>query len=296
MIKACLPSFAARVLLFGPGLGLFPHCALAQSRVSAGSLSAEPGKDDASLQLGAASNEYEEATRIRRRDPARSLQLFEASAARFQAIIDGGVRNGYLEYNLGNACLQAGRLGEAILHYRRAEREIPSDEHLRDNLAAARRRCLTMIQTPRSSVIWRSVFFWHYATSLSSRYRFAAASYIATWSLIGLRVVLMRRGLVAAAGISAALALGAGGSALVQSAREWSSPPGVIISADVPAHTGPGTGYERQFAQSLQPGVEFVRMEQRGEWWRIGLSDGRGAWIPAASAELILPDGSKGGW
>ena len=43
------------------------------------------------------------------------------------------VVNGALLYNLGNARLQAGDVGKAIVSYRRAERLIPGDERLELN-------------------------------------------------------------------------------------------------------------------------------------------------------------------
>ncbi len=54
--------------------------------------------------------------------------LFRLAAQRFDSIIASGVVNGRLEFNSGNCYLQAGDLGNAILHYRRAQRLIPGDE------------------------------------------------------------------------------------------------------------------------------------------------------------------------
>ena len=47
------------------------------------------------------------------------------------------------------------------------------------------------------------------------------------------------------------------------------------------------TGYQRQFEQPLQPGVECTVRERRGTWWNIELVDGNTGWIQAGDAELI---------
>ena len=57
---------------------------------------------------------------------------------------------------------------------------------------------------------------------------------------------------------------------------------------DVTVYKGPGTGYQRQFEEPLQPGVEFVLREQRGGWWNVELADGKGGWIEAAAAERVI--------
>ena len=64
-----------------------------------------------------------------------------------QGLIDDGVDNGKLYYNLGNAQLQIGDLGQAIVSYRRAERLIPNDSNLRENLRFARSLCRNQIPT-----------------------------------------------------------------------------------------------------------------------------------------------------
>ncbi len=69
---------------------------------------------------------------------------------------------------------------------------------------------------------------------------------------------------------------------------ERHTPAGVVTGMDVVAYKGPGTGYTRQFAQPLQPGVEFRLAEARPSgWWRIRLPDGKTGWIEAGAADLV---------
>ena len=95
--------------------------------------------------------DFDEGQKIQNDRPDRARQLFRASEQRFSSIAAAGVVNGRLEYNIGNCHLQAGDVGRAILHYSRAQRLIPRDPLLADNLAVARSRCLTPIEPTRQS-------------------------------------------------------------------------------------------------------------------------------------------------
>lgn len=202
-------------------------------------------------------------------------------------MIAAGIRNGRLEFNLGNALLQAGDLGRAILHYRRAERLIPGDPYLADNLSLARSRRLISIPPARSTRLLHSVFFWHYDTAAASRARLALVAYVLLWGLLTARCFARRRWLLVAAVACGVLAAGLGVSAGVTNWAQERAPEGVVLEMDVPVYKGPGAGYQRQFEQALQPGVEFVLRERRGDWWRVELPDGKHGWIGSTTAELV---------
>ncbi len=244
---------------------------------------------------------FDEAQRIQLDEPDRARRLFRSAAQRFGGIIAGGVANGRLEFNLANCYLQAGDVGRAILHFRRAERLIPGDEMLGENLATARSRCLLHVEQRRRSVLSRSVFFWHYETSLAGRTRAAFAAYIAFWALLILRsfavnggprgrTQLPRRAISATAIACAVFAASVGVSVGATHWCDRHAPEGVVTAIDVVVSKGPGIGYQRQFEQPLQPGVEFTLRERRRGWFRVELADGKSGWIEASSAELILTD------
>ena len=50
---------------------------------------------------------------------------YEAAIVEFSKIVDAGIRNGNLFYNLGNAYLRNGDVGYAMLWYERALKLIP---------------------------------------------------------------------------------------------------------------------------------------------------------------------------
>jgi len=240
-------------------------------------------------ELDHALGEFDEAQRIQAQEPNRARQLFQSAAQRLHSVQASGITNGRLEYNLGNCYLQAGDVGRAILHYRRAQRLIPGNENLASNLEEARSRRLTTIHPTRGSVFLRSVFFWHFQTSLPGRSRTAVVLYVLTWVLLIVRNFAPRKAVTISAGACALLTACAAVSVGVTHWTDRNAPEGVVTAMDVTVYKGPGEEYERQFEEPLQPGVEFTLRERRSDWWRVELADGKSGWIEASRAELIRP-------
>ena len=61
--------------------------------------------------LDEAQASYDKAASLLRSDPESADAMFRESSDRFQLLIDSGIINGDLYYDLGNACLQSGDLG-----------------------------------------------------------------------------------------------------------------------------------------------------------------------------------------
>lgn len=254
---------------------------------STGELNASILREDLSQALG----EFDEALTKQTTDPDGARKLFRSSAARFEAIVRAGITNGRLEFNLANAHLQGGDLGRAILHYRRAQRLIPRDPLLMDNLSLARSRRLTTIGPTRSGTLMRRVFFWHYDLTELWRVRGAVGAYVCLWILLAVRSFAPRRALTTSAIIAMVIAVALATSVAVGRFQDRASPNGVVLAMDVAVLKGPGEGYQRRFEQPLQPGVEFTLRERRGNWWNIRLPDGQAGWIDALNAQLIPATG-----
>ena len=234
-----------------------------------------------------ATADFELAQQTQADDPQRARRLFCLAAQRFESVISTGIVNGRLEYNLGNCHLQAGDVGQAILHYRRAQRLIPRDPWLADNLADARTRSFTTIPPPAGSALLKSVFFWHHETSHTGRCRAALALYVTVWVLLAARNFFPNRSTGVAAIVCGALTLTLVGSVAHDRWSDRHAPQGVVIDMDVVVYKGPGTGYPRQFERPLPPGVEFTLRKRRGPWWNVEFADGQTGWIQAAATELI---------
>lgn len=120
----------------------------------------------------------------------------------FTTLAQSGVVNGRLYYNLGNAHLKNGELGQAILWYERALKMMPDDPDLLFNLKYA--RSLTK-DVPEESIspLVRIFFFWNYQFSQHTIKGAAIACNLLFWLLIGAWRMIHRRGLFRAAVITA---------------------------------------------------------------------------------------------
>lgn len=86
-------------------------------------------------------------------------QDYPRAVAEFTTVADAGVRNGKLFYNLGNAYLKNGDIGQALLWYERALMYMPEDPDLKFNLEYARSRVKDQAEHKENPVL-QVVFFW----------------------------------------------------------------------------------------------------------------------------------------
>ena len=91
---------------------------------------------------------------------------FKAAISAFSEIVDRGIVNGKLFYNLGNAYLKNNDIGHAILWYQRAFKLIPNDPDLKFNYNVALSRVKDISPDNRHPIL-KIIFFWQYLLSRS---------------------------------------------------------------------------------------------------------------------------------
>lgn len=201
-----------------------------------------------------------------------------------------GWSNGLLAYNAANTHLRLGDVGRAVLMYRRAAELVPGNRDVRRALAHARRLRTDRIEEPASSGAARAALFWRGLLPARTRAAAFLALWTAFWAGFVLRMLVAgvrRTGWLRPAGAACLLAAAALAASLAADAIDARTPPGVITAASVVARQGDGHSYEPSFGSALHGGTEFRLLEDRGEWWRIRLADGRNTWIAAPAAELL---------
>jgi hypothetical protein len=216
-----------------------------------------------------------------------ALDAYGEAAALFESLVADGVRNGKLYYNLGNTYLRLGRIGQAILSYRRAEELIGRDPQLQHNLRYARSLCRTLIEPSGEKAVLRTVFFWHYDTSTPVRFAVALTAYVLFWLVLIAYTFVPRSGWKYAAYALLVLWVTAGTSVTIDAVRDNTVREAVTVAADIVVRQGDSEVYDPRFAEPIHEGVECRVIEQRGDWYRIELLDGSTGWIRRSQAELI---------
>jgi hypothetical protein len=234
---------------------------------------------------------FEQANEASTGDAAEAKELYRKSILRYERLLqEGGIRNGRLYYNLGNAYFLSGDLGRAVLNYRRAGRLIPNDPNLHQNLTYVRGQRIDRIEEREKTKVLKTLFFWHYDLSGKVRMILFGLFFVGLWLCAGVRLFVRRSGLVWGLVICLIVSALLFGSLTVESISHASDQSGVILAEEAVARKGPGETYQPSFKETLHPGTEFSLIEDRGDWYQIELHDGRRCWVPEESAALVRQD------
>ena len=231
---------------------------------------------------------FREANELSSQNRVAAEDLYRRSALRFERLVnEGGIQNGKLFYNIGNAYFRTNDIGRAILNYRKAGQYIPNDLNLQQNLNHARRTRLDSFEETQETKVLRTLLFWHYDFSTRLRSILFAVFSLVFWPAVSLRLFRSDwapKWLPTVSGIAGALFLG---SLLAETYEKVGEVTGVVVSQQVMARKGDGESYEPSFRDPLHAGTEFRVLENRGDWCQIELPDGRQCWIPSRNAELV---------
>ena len=231
---------------------------------------------------------FHQADNLATKNPEKAMSLYQQAAMRYERIVKkGGIENGKLYYDIGNAWFRTKDIGRAILNYRRAMQYIPDDPNLRQNLAYARQQRRDKIPEPPDRKVFKTLFFWHYDFSTPFQIGMFSLFFTAIFLFAGIRRFVRKPffgwGLVAAI----VLAAMTGGSLVATAVTLRTQKPGVIIDASVTARKGNSDAYAQSFTEPLHAGTEFILQKKRDGWDDIRLADGRTCWVPADSAEMV---------
>jgi len=126
-----------------------------------------------------------------RMSAARTPNAYLRTAQTYQKLVDDGVRNGPLFYNLGTALLQAGQIESAIDAFQRAEQFLGAQDDIRQNLKIAMAR-----KADNETAEWpwyRLVLFWHFYLPAATRMLVAAIAFFIFWAALTLRLFGIQR-------------------------------------------------------------------------------------------------------
>jgi hypothetical protein len=216
------------------------------------------------------------------------LQGFRRAERLFAAAIESSGENAELYANLGNAALQAERLGTAVLAYRRALTLAPGLERARQNLQHARSLLPQWVPTPSEGGVLDTFFLWHSTVSRGDRADLAAALFALAALCLAASIYLRSQALRYTALLATTAWLALLLSLALDPARDASSE-GVVVAREAVARAADSINAPSRLGEPLPGGTEVKILEDRGGWLQIGLHNGRNAWVSASSVERIRP-------
>ncbi len=199
-------------------------------------------------------------------------------------IVQSGVRNGALFYNLGNANLKDNRLGHAILWYERALKLLPNDPDLRFNADYARSLTRDAIDEDAVSAL-RIIFFWKYRLSHRTVIVLAATLNLLLWSVLIARRLTGRRGLRYAAMAIALPTIIFISTAAFNYYEAAHLRQGIVIQDRVSVRSGLERTSTELFA--LHAGAKIKIVHKNARHLKIRFGKDKIGWVDAAAIGLI---------
>jgi len=209
----------------------------------------------------------------------QAQRLFEHAATQ-------GARSADLYTNIGNAALQAERLGHAILAYRRALVLDPDQARARQNLRHARTLLPAWVPKPEPEGTLESFFIWRHFLNPTEQAAIAAFTFLLAALLFA--VAIYRHSPLARnlAFLPLLAWLGLLFSATIQG-RADSTTQAVLIADETIARTADSPNAPMRFAQPLPAGTEVEIRESRAHWVHIILANDRDAWVARGAVEAV---------
>jgi tetratricopeptide (TPR) repeat protein len=221
-------------------------------------------------------------------DSAYQKGDFSAAEQHYLRILNSGIENAAVYYNLGNACFKQKRIGDAIYYWEKARRILPNDREIRENLELANLLLVDRIEAPagplpvkflsaitgfltisQECIVLLILFL--LANVLFFLY-FRGANSLAYRALIGCFATALMFLLVA-------------GSLSWKIYQNSYIKEGIVLGQKVDVRSGPGQ--ENITVFTIHEGIK-VRIHQSENGWRqISLPNGWNGWLPQNNLGIL---------
>jgi tetratricopeptide (TPR) repeat protein len=205
---------------------------------------------------------------------------YTESAQAYESLIDKGVQNGYLYYNLGNTYIRMGKTGPAVLNYIRAQKWIPRDENLEANLKFAIQQTQDKIGLPPPGTL-STLFFWSNDFNLSELIYFAIGLNFIFWINLALWMYFRSSSLKLARNAVLGFLLLSFLSIGVKLMDKSDSELGVVLAKRVEVKSGRAEDAITLF--QLHEGALVTITDHYENWLEVRLNDEQKGWVPKTS-------------
>jgi len=213
---------------------------------------------------------------------------FPKALETYQSVLNTGLENGALYYNIGSCYFKMGKLGYAILYYDKARRLIPRDSDLISNLTYAKQQLGDpTIEPPSMNAVSKMIKLPYAGFNLNALSILSLAVYLLAmamsclliarpflWKKLGVVFVIIM--IFFTATLSAFV---------IRYYDEEILKRGVVVQKTVEAKYEPidkSTTY-----YNLQEGSDVFILATRDDWRQVRRPDGKIAWVPKAAVEEV---------
>lgn len=210
-------------------------------------------------------------------------QDYQRAAKNYEFLVESGIQNGHLYYNLANTYFRLNQLGQSIGYYLLAKEYLPRDQNLLANLQYARQQ--TIDQPEHDLAWWIPYQKWNSQFLLSE---WIWASFILNtlfWLLVMVRVIVKKiqsQGLLWMMGMLFVFVL------VNTTIRFLSdSEKAVVIAKQSAIYSAPHEQATVLF--KLNEGTELKVVKNEKNWSDIYFSKDKQGWIPQEAIMRIVP-------
>lgn len=211
---------------------------------------------------------------------------FDRAAALYEKLLAQGIVNGSMFYNLGNAYLKAGKIGQALVNYRRAELFMPRDEDLQANIQYTLQLTTDKIEGRDPYAHVKTLCFWYSKLNIRELTILFLMANIILWGTAIARLFFRWDYLWLALYASIAFSVLLGISAGFKLYSFYYSPAGVVTAKEITVRSGGSVNDTALF--QLHEGAEFDWLDEGGGWVKIQLRDGKKGWVQKDMVEKAV--------
>lgn len=212
---------------------------------------------------------------------------YEKATKLYQKIIQSGVKNDRVFYNLGNAYFRNKKRGLAILYYRKAWKLNPRDEDIRINLKFVKLFTIDKIEQKNTPFFLKLFFSVRNLATLDEWTLFASSLYFLGMVFL-IVFVLFRKGKRLFLTLISFFLILFLLTCIFLGSKTYSEifiKRGVVVVTQSEVRSGPGEDYTLQF--NLHEGLEFLIKGEKEGWYLILLPNGGRGWLKSEAVGII---------
>ncbi|MCA9170937.1 MAG: BatD family protein, partial [Planctomycetales bacterium] len=234
---------------------------------------------------------YAKATGLSETDKAGANELLTQAAAKYQMLVDSGIRNSDLYFNLGNAYLQSNQLGRAIAAYEQAKTIDPWNRQLAANLDFANSLVKGDEPVARDSAEQFGVAALLRQGNDTVTQWFGKATIVWTlgiasmlfWGLLTIGIFRPKLPMKRLAAIPLAVLLLTAVSVGLAPTRPVVEGPGVIVANRIALRSGDGEQFSELVTISPADGHRVDILTERAGWMQIQTRQEQKGWVPSST-------------
>lgn len=204
----------------------------------------------------------------------------------YKKIINNGLNNGYLYYNLGNAYLKNDQVGKAILNYQNALIYQPRNVDIKTNLQYALDETKDQFSTEETiEPILQILIFWYYNLNITELIIITILSNLIMCTGFIYQIFNSNNILKISNYVVLTIFIVLFTSTMIKIYNNYNVSEGVVVVKETDIKSGYDDSYATVF--KLHEGTIFKISETKGNWYKILLSNGQKGWINKNSIGLV---------